>query len=224
MLLATPQIGDETPPLRLNRRSVLAAAAGAIGLAHPLVMLAQRQLVETGTPQLTLGPFYPLERGADQDWDMTQVAGRSGRAQGTVMELTGMVRAKDGTPVPGARLDIWQTNGLGRYHHPSDPSGAPLDPNFEGSAVVRADDEGRYRLRTVVPTPYGRRQRHIHFDVSGQNRRLITQMFFPGEPNHKDSLYTAIATDAQRELAVASAAGERDGARLFDWDIVLAGE
>jgi protocatechuate 3,4-dioxygenase, beta subunit len=224
MVVATPEIGDEASPLALGRRAFLGVAGLAAGVLLPLRTDAQVQLVETGTPQLTLGPFYPLDRPRDTDWDMTRVAGQTGRAQGTVIELVATVRAASGAPVAGARLDAWQTNGLGRYHHPSDPTGLPLDPAFQGLARLTTGADGHFRLRTVMPQPYARRQRHIHFDVSGRKRRLITQMFFPGEPNERDSLFPRIANDAQRMLAVARAEGERDGIARFAWDIVLAGE
>lgn len=139
------------------------------------------------------------------------------------MELTGQVLSEAGRPVAKAMLDVWQTNGLGRYHHPADMSGAPYDPNFQGAAILRADAQGRYRLRTVVPTPYERRQRHIHFDVRGQKRRLMTQMFFPGEPNHLDSLFP-VGSKKLQDAVTASEEETGNGVRRFRWDIVLAGE
>lgn len=140
------------------------------------------------------------------------------------MDLVGRVTTETGKPVRGAILDVWQTNGFGRYHHPSDPTPKPLDPNFQGSALIRADDQGAYRLRTVIPLPYGRRQRHIHFDVRGERRRVVTQMFFPGEPNDRDTLYRALRSEALQRAVIAELLGERDSIRQFRWNIVLAGE
>jgi protocatechuate 3,4-dioxygenase beta subunit len=134
------------------------------------------------------------------------------------------VTTETGKPVAGAVIDVWQTNGYGRYHHPSDPMPRPYDPNFQGSAVIRADPQGDYRLRTIVPLPYDLRQRHIHFDVHGERRRLITQMFFPGEPNERDMLFPGLQTEALQQAVIAEALGERDGIKQFRWNIALAGE
>jgi protocatechuate 3,4-dioxygenase beta subunit len=220
MLCPTPPIYSKAPLPALHRRHIiigLAALTSAGGL------LAREPLTRRGTPQLTTGPFYPLTRPTDQDWDLTRVAGSTGIAAGVIMELRGRVTTEAGKPVPGARLDVWQTNGLGRYHHPSDETGRPYDPHFQGSAVIRADAQGNYRLRTVVPLPYERRQRHIHFDVRGKNRMLITQMFFPGEPNERDSLYPTLSA-ALQEAVTAKPISTDAGVKQFRWDIVLAGE
>ncbi|MCA1662360.1 MAG: hypothetical protein LC648_09520 [Novosphingobium sp.] len=211
-------------PIVLSRRVIL-GGLGALGtLIGPAGVFAKEPLNRRGTPQLSIGPFYPLDRPIEEDADLTRIAGRPGRAQGTIMELTGRVLTEKGRPIPRALIDMWQNNSLGRYHHPSDESGKPYDPNFQGAAIIRTDDEGRYWLRTVVPTPYERRQRHIHFDVRGQKRRLVTQMFFPGEPNERDSLYPALQSAALQAAVTARANGERDGARLYNWDIFLGGE
>jgi len=140
------------------------------------------------------------------------------------MELYGKITNEEGRPVPGAILDVWQTNGLGRYHHPSDPIGKPLDPNFQGSAVIRADSSGDYRIRTVIPLPYERRQRHIHFDVRGEKRLLITQMFFPGEPNESDPLYSTLKNEVLQKAVTAELVGVDAGVKKFRWNIILAGE
>ena len=224
MACATPSLGNETSPFRVSRRQVLGGLGAGVGLLLPGFALAQKEpLIRRGTPQLTLGPFYPLDR-PEEDADLTRIAGRPGQAQGTIMELTGRVLTEAGAPVAGALLDIWQTNGLGRYHHPSDASGRPLDPHFQGAAVIHTDAEGGYWIRTVIPMPYERRQRHIHFDVRGKRRRLMTQMFFPGEPNERDTLYPALQSAKLQAAVTAHATGEREGVRLFTWDIVLAGE
>ena len=224
MQCATPPVGSPAMPIVLSRRVIL-GGLGALGsLIGPAGVFAKEPLNRRGTPQLSIGPFYPLDRPIEEDADLTRIAGRPGRAQGTIMELTGRVLTENGRPIPRALIDMWQNNSLGRYHHPSDESGKPYDPNFQGAAIIRTDAEGRYWLRTVVPTPYERRQRHIHFDVRGQKRRLVTQMFFPGEPNERDSLYPALQSAALQAAVTARANGERDGARLYKWDIFLGGE
>lgn len=225
MACATPSLGNEASPFRTSRRQVVGGLAAGMGLLLPWIALAQKEsLSRRGTPLLALGPFYPLDRPPEEDADLTRIAGRPGQAQGTIMELAGRVLTEAGAPVAGALLDIWQTNGLGRYHHPSDESGLPLDPNFQGAAVIHTDAEGGYWIRTVIPMPYGRRQRHIHFDVRGKRRRLMTQMFFPGEPNERDTLYPTLQSAKLQSAVTARVNGEREGVRLFSWDIVLAGE
>lgn len=225
MACATPSLGTQSSPLRISRRQVITGLGAAWTLILPVSAWAAKEpLIRRGTPQLTLGPFYPLDRPPEEDADLTRIAGQPGQAQGTIMELTGRVLSEAGLPVAGALIDLWQTNGLGRYHHPSDTTGRPFDPNFQGAAVIRADAEGRYWIRTVVPMPYERRQRHIHFDVRGKRRRLMTQMFFPGEPNERDTLYPALQSAKLQAAVTAHAVGERGGVRLYRWDIVLAGE
>lgn len=217
----TPRVATKLRLIRLERRHVLTGLA-AMGFSDAI--LAREPLTRRGTPQLTTGPFFPLSRSVDQDWDLTHVPGGTGVAEGVIMELRGRVTTEAGKPVPGARLDVWQTNGLGRYHHASDETGLPYDPNFQGSAVVRADAQGDYRLRTVIPMPYERRQRHIHFDVRGEKRMLITQMFFPGEPNDRDTLYPALKSAALQDAVTAKLIGTEAGVKQFRWNIVLAGE
>lgn len=85
-------------------------------------------------------------------------------------------------------MELWQANAHGRYNHPSDPNPAPLDPNFEGFAVQYTDAEGRYRFRTIKPGAYPTgienwwRPAHIHFDVTGRTDKLVTRMYFDGDP------------------------------------------
>ena len=220
----TPPLGSQRRAIELSRRHVLGGIGVGVLATGAACGQSPEPLTRRGTPQLTTGPFYPLDRPFDQDWDMTRVSGGSGVAQGVIMELTGRVTTEAGKPVAGAVLDVWQTNGFGRYHHPSDPMPRPYDPNFQGSAVIRADERGDYRLRTVIPLPYERRQRHIHFDVRGERRLLVTQMFFPGEPNDRDTLYPALRSEALQRAVTAELLGERDGIRQFRWNIALAGE
>lgn len=221
----TPALERHSAELTLPRRGLLAAACGLGGLALAGPGLAQlAPLTRRGTPQLTLGPFYPLDRPRDQDADLTRVIGRSGRAHGMPIELIAQVLDEAGRPVAGASVDLWQTNGYGRYHHPSDPLDLPLDPRFQGSARLRTDGQGRFRLLTIMPLPYERRQRHIHFDVRGRKRRLMTQMFFPGEPNERDSLYPGLQSAALQQAVTARDDGLADGVRRYGWTIVLAGE
>lgn len=211
-----------------RRQAILSTLAAAAPLGDALAQTPPRGvapgLTRRGTPQLTIGPFYPVIRPLEEDADLTTVQGR--RAQGQIIDIAGRVTREDGTPVPNAILDIWQVNAAGRYFHANDPSGAPLDPGFQGAALIRADAEGRYRFRTVKPAPYADRAPHIHFDVKGKNRRLITQMFLPGEAlNTDDNLYKGLGTAALRSKVTAIAQPKSgDAPPLYLWDIALAAE
>jgi protocatechuate 3,4-dioxygenase beta subunit len=141
------------------------------------------------TPDQILGPFYPLNGIADRTGDLARSSGRPGRANGEIVMVRGRVLTLTGRPVAGARLEIWQANSAGRYRHPSDKTSEPLDPNFDGFAVLTTDQQGAYSFRTVKPggyrTPHGDlRPPHIHFLVDFDADRLITQMYFAGEPEN----------------------------------------
>ena len=178
----------------LSRRQLLGAslALGGLAVCRP-VMSALAQIQPRRTPEQVLGPFYPVLRGIDRGSDLTAVPGKSGRAQGQVIYVMGRVLNLKGEPVAGARVEVWQANMHGRYIHPADTNPAPLDPAFEGYGVQITDGEGRYRFKTIKPGAYPTgtddwiRPPHIHFDVMGRANRLVTQMYFDGEPlNEKD--------------------------------------
>jgi protocatechuate 3,4-dioxygenase beta subunit len=219
MRTVTAAIGGEATPLAVGRRAFVAVA-----LLAPTTVAAQNILLR-GTPQLTLGPFFPVARGAEEDADLTRVAGQP-RARGALIEVAGRILDERGNPVPGARIDVWQTNGLGAYHHAADDSGIARDPGFQGFARLTAGADGGYRFLSVMPQPYGRRQRHIHFDVEGRHRRLVTQMFFAGEPNERDSLFPAIPSPVQKEMATARRRDATMAPEATGWayDVVLGGE
>lgn len=209
-----------------ERRDILRSTAALAGMtlagsvASPLAWAA---LWPTSTQ--VLGPFYPVTLPADRDTDLTLIAGRDGRAEGQVIDLAGQVLDAKGAPVSGARVEIWQANSHGRYAHPRDRSDAVLDPDFQGYGVVTTDAEGHYGFRTIKPAAYPTgagswvRPPHIHFVVTGRNERLITQMYFPGEPlNDADRLLNG-ADNRDSLIAAVAPAGDVLGAR---WDIVLA--
>ncbi|MEM7747233.1 MAG: protocatechuate 3,4-dioxygenase [Pseudomonadota bacterium] len=180
----------------------------------------------TTSPQI-LGPFYPLGEPS-KGGDLTRVNGRPGKAEGQVIYLGGRVLNREGEPVKGAKLEIWQANTHGRYTHPNDDNTAPLDPSFEGFAVVNTDDEGRYNLKTIKPGAYPTgpntiRPSHIHFEVFGKLERLVTQMYFAGDPHHEND--TWLQSSRRQETIVMpiqdSLAGMDDGSKRVVFDIVL---
>jgi protocatechuate 3,4-dioxygenase beta subunit len=176
-----------------TRRELLGAAAGLGGLALSGPGIALAQSLGQVTPEQIMGPFYPVIKPLDKDADLTVVKGKAGRARGHVIHVMGRVLNAKGEPVRGARLELWQANSVGRYDHPRDVNPAPLDPNFQGYAVLTTDREGRYRFKSIKPAAYPVnpmnpgtiRPPHIHFDVAGQRERVVTQMYFPNEPHNE---------------------------------------
>jgi protocatechuate 3,4-dioxygenase beta subunit len=209
----------------LSRRTlVIGAAAGVVGGAS-----AQTPGMLRPTPQETYGPFHPVRWPSDHDFDLTRISGRKERAAGQVIELAGRVLRQDGSPVDGAKIDIWQANSAGRYDHPVDRNSAALDPNFQGIARLRTRRDGAFRIVTVKPGAYPEpsgtmRTPHIHFEVNTADYVLATQMYFPGESlNDHDILLSTMAA-RRRDPALAickmvepSAAG----VLRYEWDIVL---
>src|SRR5580698_111492 len=188
----------------LGRREILmmsAVLAGAGVAFSPKLAAAEATLQRT--PDQILGPFYPLSE-LPQTSDLTRVSGRSGRAEGQVLNVIGRVLNLAGEPVRNAKVEVWQANAYGRYTHPSDPNPAPLDPNFEGSAVLTTDSEGQYRFKTIKPAAYPAgpnrmRPAHIHFQVSGRQDRLVTQMYFENDPhNDKDPFLNSVGSFKER--------------------------
>lgn len=203
----------------LSRRHFASAALTAAG------MVATGGIARAAVPAQTasgpIGPFYPILRPGDDDFDMTLIKGNSGRALGRVIEVTGRVLDRKGNPVSGSELEIWQCNAAGRYAHPGDIATAPLDPNFQGYARLMTGPSGEWRITTIKPSgygsPIGHRTPHIHFDIKGRQHRLITQMYFSEDhaTNSKDALYNQLGEDAVTAMA-AQAEADR-----YRWDIVL---
>ena len=229
------------PSIAITRRSMLTASAaltGAVMVGGMSTAFAQQALIGTtvrATGEQALGSFYPFTLPADQDADLTVIAGkngragRAGRALGQIVYVSGRVMNLRGEPVANAVLEIWQANSVGRYSHIGDQSAIPLDPNFEGYAKIRSDADGNYRFKTVKPAAYPTgvdgwsRPPHIHFDIKGRATRLVTQMYFEGEAlNEKDRLFAG-ANAKETLLAhygAPSGKQERD-ALVAAWDVVL---
>jgi len=212
------------PDLRRRRIVGVTLAAGAL-LASARLLAQERAL--RATPAVALGPFYPDRFPSDQDADLTAVAGRRGRAAGEILYLSGRVLDTRGRPLSGARLELWQANAHGRYMHSADgDASGPLDPNFQGYASLRADAEGRYRIKTVKPAPYSGRTAHLHFNAEGGRVKLTTQMFFEGERlNERDGLYRSLSREDRSAATgrwVERASDMEAKALAAVWDIVLS--
>lgn len=180
------------------------------------------------TPPEIEGPFYPVHAQDDRDFDLTRIEGLDGVARGRQAWIGGRVVDQYGAPVEGAVVDLWQANAAGRYRHPGDPSDAPLDPNFQGWAIVRSGADGGFRFKTVVPGAYPAgegwdRPPHIHFKVSKRGFvELVTQMYFPDEPLNRIDRLLLRKTPAERQAMIARRAEPAaDGTEAFDYLVVL---
>jgi len=135
------------------------------------------------------GPVYGHERVLETDSDLTRQ--HAGEPVGERIIVAGKVTDESGRPIPDALIEVWQANAAGRYIHKVDNHPAPLDPNFSGAGRCVTDADGNYRFTTIKPGSYpwlnhpnAWRPNHIHFSLFGPSflSRLITQMYFPGDP------------------------------------------
>lgn len=150
--------------------------------SKPLIFLPQ-------TRSEVSGPIFEPSSIAETDSDLTRQ--HAGDPLGERIVVTGRVLDSDGSAVSNALVEIWQTNAAGRYRHAKDTHNAPLDPNFTGAGRTLTDANGVYRFVTIKPGAYPWRNHHnawrpahIHFSLFGPAfcTRLITQMYFPGDP------------------------------------------
>jgi protocatechuate 3,4-dioxygenase beta subunit len=202
---------------------------GLIGTMASKGAVAETQTLLAPTGQETFGPFYPVRGPRGHDLDLTHYPGRNGRARGQVMELSGRVLDRKGNGLAGAEILLWQANAAGRYTNPVDTNSAPIDPNFLGVVAFTSGPDGSYRIRTIKPGPYPEpsgtiRTPHLHFDVTHGDYRLVTQMYFPGEPlNQTDILLSTLAArrrNPANAICAAAPAAEPD-VLAFTFNIVL---
>ena len=177
-------------------------------------------------------PYIPARAATRQhEGDLTRISPDRLRADGVPIEVTGTIRDQSGRPVRGALVEIWNANHYGRYRHVEDHSGLQLDENFYGMGRVLTDDKGGYRFWTISPGAYltqpniGRwRPKHIHMSVSGGAARLITQMYFPGEPNNASDPMAILMGDAfARNLGQPYETPDIDVDQGFRFDVVVGG-
>ena len=180
--------------------------------SKPLVLLPH-------TLSELIGPLFGEDAVGPNDSDLT--AQHAGEPLGERIIVTGRVMDEDEHPVPQALIEIWQCNAAGRYRHKVDNHGAPLDPSFTGCGRALTDSEGRYRFVTIKPGayPWGNhynawRPAHIHFSLFGQAflTRLVTQMYFPGDPLLPfDPIFNSVPDERARNHLVSG----------FDWDTTI---
>ena len=167
------------------------------------------------------GPIFGYERMQANDADLTRQ--HANEPLGERIKVSGRVLDDNGRAVANSLVEIWQPNAAGRYAHRVDTHDAPLDPNFTGCGRFFTDEEGRYRFVTIKPGayPWGNhpnawRPAHIHFSLFGQAlaTRLVTQMYFPGDPLlERDPIYLSTADERARQRLVS----------IFDWDTTIPG-
>jgi len=180
------------------------------------------------------GPVFGPADVSGNCGDLTRQ--HSGEPLGERIIVTGRVVDDRGRSVPKTLIEIWQANAAGRYFHNKDDHRAPLDPNFTGGGRVLTDANGCYRFVTVKPGAYpwhnhdnAWRPAHIHFSLFGPAfaTRLITQMYFPGDPLFAfDPIFQSIRDENARQRLIARfdlGATEAEWALGYRFDIVLRG-
>ncbi|HJU33256.1 MAG TPA: protocatechuate 3,4-dioxygenase subunit beta, partial [Hyphomicrobiaceae bacterium] len=179
------------------------------------------------------GPVYGHSDVRPEDADLTRQ--HAGEPLGERIIVKGRLLDEAGRPVPDALIEIWQCNAAGRYRHAVDQHDAPLDPNFSGAGRCVSDAAGNYQFVTVKPGAYPWRNHanawrpaHIHLSLFGPSflTRLVTQMYFPGDPLLAfDPIYNSVPEHARQRMVCAFdlAATRAEWALGFNFDIVLRG-
>jgi protocatechuate 3,4-dioxygenase, beta subunit len=221
-LEVVPEAGVDPPYLYPDYRSTTLRAP-----SKPLLLLPQT------LSELT-GPIFGHDAVGELDHDLTE--GQAGEPLGERIIVMGRVTDRDGRPVRSALIEIWQANAAGRYVHEVDQHPAPLDPNFTGAGRCLTDDDGRYRFVTVKPGAYpwknhpnAWRPAHIHLSLFGRafTNRLVTQMYFPGDPLFAyDPIFQSVRDPRARERLVCAFDLDTtvpEWALAYRFDVVLGG-
>ncbi|MFD1626127.1 protocatechuate 3,4-dioxygenase subunit beta [Azospirillum griseum] len=231
-MTVTPQAGADVAPRDWNQHPPYLSPAYQSTILRsprkPLIPVKQSLLTRSG-------PVFGHDSVGELDNDLTKNGRNNGEPLGERIIVTGRVLDEDGRPVPNTLLEIWQANAAGRYVHRWDQHDAPLDPNFFGAGRCMTDDQGRYRFTSIKPGayPWGNhhnawRPAHIHFSLFGPSylTRLVTQMYFPGDPLLPlDPIYNGIPEGA-RDLLISRFSidvTEPVWALGYEFDIVLRG-
>ncbi len=186
---------------------------GSTVLRHPKqpLLAAPADATELSAPRFDTSIYYPHHD------DLTKQC--AGEPLGERIVVAGRVLDENGDAIPNTLLELWQCNSAGRYHHDVDDHDAPLDPNFTGGGRVLTNEKGEYRFLTIKPGAYPWRNHpnawrpaHLHFSVFGKSmlQRLITQMYFPGDPLlGYDPIFNTIPSEKVRERLISK----------FDFDV-----
>ena len=198
------------------------------GPTKPLVPLA-------ATLSEVTGPVYGHDAVGPLDADLTKNARRNGEPIGERIIVAGRVVDENDRPLPDTLIEIWQANACGRYVHEADQHDAPIDPNFLGAGRCVTDATGRYEFRTIKPGAYpwrnhdnAWRPNHIHLSLFGASfaDRLVTQMYFPGDPLFEfDPIFNGVPEGARDRMVARFdlAVTEPEFALGYTFDIVLRG-
>jgi protocatechuate 3,4-dioxygenase beta subunit len=202
-----PQPGTQPSHLHPPYRSSVKRAP-----SQPLVALPH-------TLSEITGPVFGPDVVDVKAFDLTRQ--HSGSPAGERIVVTGRVLDEDGRPAPHTLVELWQANAAGRYRHDVDQHDAPLDPHFTGSGHTLTDAQGRYRFVTIRPGAYPWRNHHnawrpayVHFSVFGPAfaTRLVTQMYFPGDPLlAHDPIFNCTADEDARNRLIS----------VFDWEATI---
>ena len=208
-----------------SRRRLLGGSLSALGVMAMAPLARSYAAALMATAPQSRGPFYPVELPLDSDNDLVHVQGSTGVAKGEISNVVGRVLDTRGRPISGMRVEIWQCNAHGRYHHPGDRRDVPVDPNFQGYGQFTTGADGGYRFRTIKPVPYPGRAPHIHFTISGPGvEPLTTQLYVAGAPeNDGDWILNRIRDARARESLIVPFAPSKDspGEFLAKFDLVL---
>ena len=230
----------------IHRTYAKSVAEGAPRRDHPLLDFLpyrgsvlrhpKQRLVVPRDPEAVelTGPVFGETDVTELDSDLTRQ--HPGEPIGERIIVTGRIVDRNGRPVRGQLVEIWQANAAGRYAHQWEQHPAPLDPNFTGYGRCLTDDDGRYTFITIKPGPYPWRNNtnawrpaHIHFSIFGTafTQRLVTQMYFPGDPLLPfDPIHQSIPDEDARRRLIATYdhdLSRPEWALGFRWDIVLDG-
>jgi protocatechuate 3,4-dioxygenase beta subunit len=213
--------------------------------SHPIMGFAGYRSTRGRTPHQPLrplpqwlteitGPAFGAERVGETDADLTRQ--HAGEPLGERIIVSGRVLESDGRPIANTLVEVWQANAAGRYLHDGDRHPAPLDPNFSGAGRCVTDPQGNYRFVTIKPGAYPWRNHdnawrpaHIHFSLFGRafTQRLITQMYFPGDPLFgQDPVFNSVRDEPARQRMICRfdlGTTAPEWALGYRFDIVLRG-
>lgn len=175
------------------------------------------------TTSQTVGPYFSI----GLTW-LTHDTLAGPEVSGDRVTIEGRVLDGDGEPVPDALIEVWQANSYGKYAHPDDTQGKPVEPGFKGFGRIPTDDNGKFQFTTIkpgpVPGPGGKHQApHIVVIVfmRGLLRHLYTRIYFPDDPANASDFALNLVEPERRETLVAKKKGGQSGA--FEWNVILQG-